>query len=422
MMNAMRNVVIIGAGHAGFNLANALVESSFDGRIVLVNGEDHLPYQRPPLSKKYMSDGKHEDLFFQPKEFFETGSIVLVPDSIIAIERDSRTVITKSGERIPYDVLVLATGTSAIRISIPGDDGDVAYLDSLNAAIGLRRRLSNVRRVAVIGAGFIGMEFAAGAIAKSISVSIVDNASRPMERSVSQGVSMHFRDELVKVGATFYFQDSAVSIRKSNGKIESVGLKSGAEVPADLVLSGVGTRPNMELALQAGLLCSNGVVVDECLVTSDPNIFAIGDCAAFPVADGTSYRRITSVQNASDQARHLARRLLGRDKNPYRKIPWFWSDQGPNKLQIAGLPSDAHSFVTRRSDVGGKFSTFGYREGRLVSVESVNRPGDHALARKILEQGVSPDPGKVGLADFDLRSFFEMASSRRETGVQALNA
>ena len=421
-MNAIRDVVIVGAGHAGFSLANALADAGFDGRIVLVNREDHLPYQRPPLSKKYMSDGRHEDLFFQPKEFFENGNVVLVPDSVGAIDRNSQVVLTKSGERIPYDALVLATGTSAIRISLPDDDGDVAYLDNLDAAISLRRRLSEARRIAVIGAGFIGMEFAAGAISKSISVSIVDNASRPMERSVSQSTSMYFRDELAKAGVAFHFRNSAISLCKRNGKIESVGLQDGGEMPADLVLSGVGTKPNVELALQAGLFCSNGVVVNEFLATSDPNIFAIGDCAAFPAVDGKSHSRITSVQNASDQGRYLAHRLLGREGNPYRKIPWFWSDQGPNKLQIAGLSGDANSFVTRRSDIAGKFSIFGYREGQLVSVESINRPGDHALARKILEQGISPDPEMVGSADFDLRTLFGKVSSRQEIGAQPLSA
>jgi 3-phenylpropionate/trans-cinnamate dioxygenase ferredoxin reductase subunit len=413
-MNAIQDVVIVGAGHAGFSLASALADSAFKGRISLVNAEGGLPYQRPPLSKKYLSDGKHEDLYFQPKAFFESGGILLVQDAGVAIDRAAQTVATKSGNSIPYDALVLATGTSAIQISFPGDEGDVAYLDNLNAAIDLRRRLADVRRVAVIGAGFIGMEFASAAIGKSISVAVVDNASRPMERSTSQNVSMYFQNALLEAGVTFHFQASATAIRRRDGKVESIKLKCGTEVPADLVLLGIGTKPNVELALQAGLACSNGVIVDEFLATSDPHIFAIGDCAVFPAAGGKTHHRITSVQNASDQARYLAQRLLGREESPYRKVPWFWSDQGSNKLQIVGLPGQADSFVTWNSGATGKFSVFGYREGRLVSVESVNRPGDHALARKILERGISPDPKEVGSGDFDLRGLLDKTRQRQE--------
>jgi 3-phenylpropionate/trans-cinnamate dioxygenase ferredoxin reductase subunit len=413
-MNAIGDVVIVGAGHAGFSLASALADSGFKGRISLINGEGGLPYQRPPLSKKYLSDGKHEDLFFQPKAFFESDGILLVQDAVIAIDRAAQTVLTKSGKSIPYDALVLATGTSAIQISFPGDEGDVAYLDNLNAAIDLRRRLADVRRVAVIGAGFIGMEFASAEIGKSISVVVVDNASRPMERSTSQNVSIFFQNALLEAGVTFHFQASATAIRRWNGKIKAIELKDGTEVPADLVLLGVGTRPNAELALQAGLACSNGIVVDEFLATSDPHIFSIGDCAAFPAAGGKTHHRITSVQNATDQARYLAQRLLGREESPYRKVPWFWSDQGPNKLQIVGLPGQADSFVTRNFGATGKFSVFGYREGVLVSVESVNRPEDHALARKILERGINPDPREVGSADFDLRGLLDKTLQRRE--------
>jgi len=413
-MNAIQDVVIVGAGHAGFNLASALADSGFKGRISLINGEGGLPYQRPPLSKKYLSDGKHEDLFFQPKEFFESDGILLVQDAVIAIDRAAQTVATKSGKSIPYDALVLATGTSALQISFPGDEGDVVYLDNLDAAIDLRRRLADVRQVAVIGAGFIGMEFASAAVGKSISVAVVDNASRPMERSTSQDVSMYFQNELLGAGVTFHFQASATAIRRRDEKIKAVELKDGTEVPADIVLLGVGAKPNVELALQADLTCSNGIVVDEFLATSDPHIFAIGDCAAFPAAGGKTHHRITSVQNASDQARYLAQRLLGREESSYRKVPWFWSDQGPNKLQIVGLPGQADSFVTRNSGATGKFSVFGYREGVLVSVESVNRPGDHALVRKILERGISPDPKEVGSADFDLRGLLDKTPQRRE--------
>ena len=384
-------VVIVGAGQGGFQVAASLRDEDFEGRIVLVGDEPGLPYQRPPLSKAYLTGKADEgNVSLRSASFFDERSIELMaPETALRIDRDQRTVHLGSGRALDYGHLVLATGSRNRLLPVPGAEQDgVLYLRTLSDADGIRARLNRVRRIVVVGAGFIGLEFAAVAAARGIAVTVLEATSRPMSRAVSLPTSDFFRNAHEKAGVALRFGAVAMRITGEGGRASGVALGDGEHVPADLVVVGIGVVPNVELAAEAGLAVANGIVVDEHLLTADPVISAIGDCASYPsrYAAG-AMTRLESVQNAVDQAKTVAARIVGRP-SPYAAVPWFWSDQGPWKLQIAGLPVPHASGIVRGDPAGGSFSVFCYEGERLASVESVNRAADHMVARRLLAKGL----------------------------------
>lgn len=411
-------LLVVGAGQAGFQAAASAREEGYDGRIILVGEEPGLPYQRPPLSKAYLSgkaDAKAVRL--RPERFFTEHRIELrAGERAARIDRAARRVALDSGEALPYDHLVLALGSRNRRLPVPGADLDgVAQLRTLEDAEDLRRRLDAARDGAVVvGAGFIGLEFAAAAAARGIGVTVIEAADRPMARSVSAAMSGFFRDAHERQGVRFAFGATVVRVIDDGaGKASGVETADGRRFPAGLVLVGIGVVPNSELAAEAGLETADGVAVDEFLTTSDPAVSAIGDCACHPhrAHDGTRRVRIESVQNAVDQARCVAARLAGkRPPASYAAVPWFWSDQGAHKLQIAGLATPHDEAVARGDAAQGSFSVFCYRGGRLLGVESANRPLDHVLARKILASGADLAPDLAADPGFDLKGFAAAAT------------
>jgi 3-phenylpropionate/trans-cinnamate dioxygenase ferredoxin reductase subunit len=398
-------VLIAGAGHAGFQLAVSLRQLGYKGRVCLINDEAHLPYQRPPLSKAYLKgEGRPDSLMFRPEKFYHDQRIELIADRAVSIDRPARKVLLASGAALDYAHLVLATGARNRLLDIPNANlADVLYLRILDESEALRLRIASARHVVVIGAGFIGLEFAATARAKGLEVDVIELGARVMARAVTAEISDYFQQRHTAAGIRIHLGVQATSIESDGTHVTGVSLSDGRHVPADLVVVGVGVLPNIELAAAAGLPVASGIIVDEQLLTSDPDISAIGDCALFASRRFGGSLRLESVQNATDHARCVAARLTG-DAKTYDGQPWFWSDQGDDKLQIAGLTTGYDRVVVRGDPAQRSFSAFCYRDGQLVGVESVNRAADHVFGRKILGLDRSITPEQAADLDFDLKA------------------
>ncbi|MGO9421229.1 NAD(P)/FAD-dependent oxidoreductase [Roseiarcus sp.] len=397
-------VVIVGAGHAGVQAAASLREEGFDGEIVLLSDERELPYQRPPLSKAFLKgDMDLHGLPLRAEAFYRDQRIGLrLGVRATRIDRAARRVELADGSSIGYGHLILATGARQRRLDVPGVDlPGVFALRSIADATALRQRIAAGLRVVVIGAGFIGLEVAATAAKLGAETAVIEIA-RPMGRAVSPVLSDFYAEAHRAFGARL-FLGVGVSAIKGSEKAEAVVLTDGEVLPADLVLVGVGVTAEDTLAREAGLECKNGVVVDAHLVTSDPAISAIGDCAAFPNATLGYVTRLESIQNAVDQAKRVAARIAGKP-GPYNALAWFWSDQGDLKLTIAGLSHDVDEWVVRGDPATRAFSIFGFRGGKLAVVESVNRAGDHAAAKRIFATGKSLTPAEAADPAFDIRA------------------
>ncbi|AIJ48559.1 MULTISPECIES: NAD(P)/FAD-dependent oxidoreductase [Comamonas] len=407
------SIVIVGAGQAGYQVAASLRQEGFEGAITLIGDEPGVPYQRPPLSKAYLL-GKvgTAALRFRPPEFFDEHRITRIEGSATAIDQERRELVLASGERLAYGHLVLATGARNRVPAVAGIElGGVFGLRNLADADGLSQRLGSAKRAVVIGAGFIGLEFAAVAAARGIAVDVLELGTRPMARALSVVTSQVFDQAHARWGVRIHYGQSLAAIHGDGGQVTSVELGSGEVLPTDLVVYGIGVLPNAELAAQAQLTVNNGIVVDAHLLTSDPAISAIGDVASFPSPWSSQPIRLESVQNAVDQAKALAARLTGKPAS-YAALPWFWTDQGELKLQIAGLADGHDETVVLGSIEQRQISVLCFRAGRLVAVESCNRPADHMAARKLIARNTPLSPAEAAAAGFDLKAF---EASTRET-------
>lgn len=385
-------IVIVGGGHAAAQLCSGLAAAGLGARVHLVCEEPLLPYQRPPLSKAFL---KSADEPLQPHRaeawFAEQGITLHQADPAVSVAPDRREVRLRSGAVLHYGWLVLATGTRARRLpQLPAGLDNVAVLRDAADAQALRTRLNAATRVTVLGGGFIGLEIAATAKALGKQVTVLEAAPRLLARSVSPELAAHVlqthRDagiDLrlgVQVGA-FEVEGQRLAALSVDGQRESV----------ELLVMGIGAVPETALAEAAGLACDNGIVVDAAMRTSAPQVLAIGDCTNFPEAGSGRRLRLESVQNANDQAKTALATLLGKDE-PYRALPWFWSEQGALRLQMAGLmPADGVRH-RRPGATPASFSILHYAGERLACVESINAPLDHMASRKLLEVGKSPAP------------------------------
>jgi 3-phenylpropionate/trans-cinnamate dioxygenase ferredoxin reductase component len=407
-------VAIIGAGQAGFQAGASLRDSGFAGRVILIGDEPVPPYQRPPLSKSYLAgQSGADDLWLRPSEFYAKHQIDLVcGDAITAIDRGQRRLHLASGIEFSWDHLVFATGAGCRPLAVPGAELDgVLTLRTLADADALRQRLEEAREVVVVGAGFIGLEFASVALARGSLVHIIEVTRQPMGRVVSMPVSRFFTEAHIGWGADVALGTGVVRILGAEGRVTGVETTDGRLIPADLVLICIGVIPNAGLARDAGLTVDDGIVVDEYLVTSDPAISAIGDCANFPTPFAPARVRLESVQNAVDQGRCVADRLAGRPA-PYQKVPWFWSDQGDLKLQIAGITIGHDQSVLRGDPANRSFSVFCFRGTRLIGVESVNRTADHVIARRLLAGDPLLSPEQAADQGYDLRAHARSLTGR----------
>ncbi len=406
MLGAESTVVIVGAGQAGFQTAASLRELGYEGRVVLVGDEASLPYQRPPLSKAHLKeDAQDAQLHFRPDTFFPDRRIELrAPERVTAIDRAAHRVALASGESLHYDHLVLATGTRPRRPDWPGMElRGVQLLRTVEDARQIRALLSTAKKVVIVGAGFIGLEVAATARAAGLHVSVIEFADRPLKRALSREMAAHLQRAHASRGVEFLMQTSVATIEGAQGRVTGVTTRDGRHLEADLVLIGIGAQPDTELAEAAGLPVDDGVVVDAHLVTSDPAISAIGDCARYPSVHHPGAVRLESVQNSVDHARAVAARLTGKPA-PYDKLPWFWSDQGDLRVQMCGLAEDSDDVVLRGNPESGRFSVLRFCGDRLTAIETVNNPADHMALRKLLAGGGSLSREQAADTAFKLNS------------------
>jgi 3-phenylpropionate/trans-cinnamate dioxygenase ferredoxin reductase component len=406
-MSQPGTVVVVGTGQGGFQVAASLRDEGYSGEIALVGDEPTLPYHRPPLSKAYLTGTSGGDSFTLRAEGFYTNHGIQIRPSerVTTIDRPARRVQLSSGATLGYDHLVLATGARNRLLAVPGAElGGVHQLRTLADAEAIRVQLPEVRRAVVVGAGFIGLEFAAVAAARGIDVTVIEATARPMSRAISLPMSRFFREAHEAAGIRIELGAVVTRVIGANGRAVGVETGDGRVFPADLVLVAIGVVPNVELAAEAGLPIANGIVADEHLLTGDPAISAIGDCAVYPSPfAGGAPTRLESVQNAVDHARCVAGRIVGKP-SPYAAVPWFWSDQGPLKLQIAGIATAHERAVVRGDPASGAFSVFCYEGGRLVGVEAVNRPADHMAARRLLARGIAVAPEEAADPAFDFKA------------------
>jgi 3-phenylpropionate/trans-cinnamate dioxygenase ferredoxin reductase subunit len=376
-------IVIIGAGQAAAQAVATLSSEGFAGNVIVIGDERYPPYQRPPLSKAYMAgDFVRERLFLKPESFYaESNCELRLGITAQAIDRGAKTVALSDGSTIVYDRLLLATGARVRPLPVPGADlPGVYYLRGIDDSDALQRHLVPGAKLAVVGGGYIGLEIAAVARKYGLEVTVIEAMDRLMARTASPHISGFYKDLHESHGVTIRLNAAAASC-EGTARAEAVATSAG-RVPADFIVAGIGVMPNCELAAEAGLACENGITVDEFGRTSDPDIFAAGDCTCHPSFDGERVR-LESVQNAIDQAKHAALAMMGKPA-PYREVPWFWSDQYDIKLQIAGLVRGGDVAVLRGNPAARKFSVFHLRDGVVAGVEAVNAAPDYIVGRKLI--------------------------------------
>ncbi|MDT8345446.1 MAG: FAD-dependent oxidoreductase [Thermohalobaculum sp.] len=399
-----RRVVVIGAGQAGQSLAARLRDLGHSGPITLIGAETEIPYQRPPLSKKYLlGEMTVERLHLKPRSFYAERAITLVTgEAVTAIDRAAREVVTAT-RRIGYDVVALTTGATPRRLpdAIGGGLGGVHTLRTLGDVDALRPAIVEGRRALIVGGGYIGLEAAAVAAQKGLKVTLIEAAPRILGRVAAPETADFFR-RLHRSNGVDIREDTALArLEGEAGQVAHAVLADGATLAVDVVVVGIGVDPATGLAAATGLALDNGIAVDGLCRTSDPAIFAAGDCASFPWRGGRV--RLESVQNAIDMAEHAAGAINGATA-PYVPVPWFWSDQYAARLQIAGLNLGYTRIVRRPGERAGAESVWYFEGARFLAVDAMNDPKAYMQGKRWLEAGVSPSPDAIADGGRDLRS------------------
>ncbi|MCE9521418.1 MAG: FAD-dependent oxidoreductase [Alphaproteobacteria bacterium] len=379
------SVVVVGAGQAAAQLVASLRTEGFAGAITLIGEEPYVPYQRPPLSKAFLAgELAAERLFIKPEEFYtDAKCTLLLRTRATAIDRTRKIVKLDGGREVPYGTLALTTGSRIRKLALTGADlPGCFYLRGIEDVERLQGQLKPGARLAIIGAGYIGLEVAAVAVKRKLKVTVLEAFPRVMARAASEQISAFYEAEHRKAGVDIRCNVKIEAIAQDGASL--VVKTSSGDVTADFVLIGIGILPNVELAAEAGLPVENGIVVDQNACTADPSIYAVGDCTNHPCAyAGGGRTRLESVQNAIDQAKHAAAAIVGKPK-PYNEVPWFWSDQYDLKLQIAGLAHPADTVVLRGDPASRSFAAFRLRDGVLVAVEAVNAAPEYMMSRRLI--------------------------------------
>jgi 3-phenylpropionate/trans-cinnamate dioxygenase ferredoxin reductase subunit len=398
-----QHVAIIGAGQAAIQLIDTLQRKGHRGQITLVGDEPHLPYQRPPLSKKYLAGTLERDrLTIRHAAYFEEhGVSVLLGQRAVAIDRVAKQLTLDSGANLRYDSLVLATGSRARELSVPGAQlRGVHAVRNIADVDALRAHARHGARLVVIGGGYIGLEVAATCRDLGVEVTVLEMADRVMTRVVCEPVSRFFEAEHARHGVKMLTGARLEAlVDDGSGKVRAARCADGSEYPADFVVVGVGVMAEDRLAAAAGLNCANGIVVDCENRTSDPNIWAIGDCCNQHSLHYNRRLRLESVDNAFEQGTTAALSILGtavaHDPVQHNKIPWFWSDQYDIKLIIVGLSQEHDQVVLRGSPATRCFSACYLRGGELIAVDTINSAKDQMAARKLIATHARPDVSKL---------------------------
>jgi len=392
----MSRIVIVGAGHAAGQAVASLLQDKFDGEIVVIGDESHVPYQRPPLSKAYLAgELPLERVYLRPDNFYrERGVVLRLGTRVTAIDCGAHTVSTDQGESFVYDKLLFATGGRPRKLTIPGSDlPGIHYLRTIADVDAIRAELAPGRRLVIVGGGYIGLEVAAVAVKHGIDVAVLEMEDRILKRVTTEAMSA-FYDSLHSGRGVRIRTSALVTGFDGEGRVAAVRVGGGESVPADVVIVGIGIIPNVEVAESAGLPCQNGIVVDDHCRTSDPDVYAAGDCTNHPNPLLGRRLRLESVPNATDQARVAVTNMLGGDA-VYAAIPWFWSDQYELKLQMVGFSSDGDTAVTRGDPAANQFATFYLKDGVLVAVDAVNSPKEFMACRQLVAKQAKIDPARL---------------------------
>lgn len=393
MEGSASTVVIVGTGHAGGNAAALLRQYGFEGRVVLIGAEPVQPYHRPPLSKAYLKGEADVDrLWLKPRAFYDDNRIELqLGEPVRSLDRASHTLVLANGSQVHYDKLILATGSTPRVLAIPGHDLEgVVALRSLADADALRARLQPGERLVVIGAGYIGLEAAATARQLGHEVTVLEAAPRVLARVTSETVSAFYAHEHREKGVDLRLDAKIESFVGEDGKLRGVKLASGDVLPATLALVGIGVVPNVTLALEAGIACANGIQIDDDARTSDPDVFAIGDCTNRPLAHYARSARLESVHNAVETAKLAAAAIAGKPR-PVCDVPWFWSDQYDLKLQTVGLLEGYDEAIVRGDPAARRFAVWYLKDRTLLAIDAVNSMPDFLCGKKLVGSGAKLD-------------------------------
>ena len=404
----MKNdVIIIGAGHAGGIMAIALRQSKFQGSITLIGEENFLPYQRPALSKGFLAgDIKEKRLYLKSQDYFDKNNIGVIRDcKVLSIDKNNKTILLENKKQLSYGKLIIATGSIVNKLKTNSGEKNLHYLRTINDSLKIKQQLKNKNKITIIGAGYIGLEIASIAIKKNLEVRVLELKNRVMERVVSPEVSGFFKTKHQSEGVKFKFNTSITAI-EDQGKQKRIICSDGSVFTTDVIVVGVGIKPNIELAKNSGLLCDNGILVDDYGQTSDRHIFAVGDCSNHPNNILKQRLRLESVQNAVEQAKAIATSLVVSQK-PYQEVPWFWSDQYNIKLQIAGISKDHDQRVIRGLPEEEKFSVFYQKENRLIAVDAINSPKEFMVGKKWIAMQAKIPFELVQNRDIDLNKIAE---------------
>jgi 3-phenylpropionate/trans-cinnamate dioxygenase ferredoxin reductase subunit len=400
-----QRIAIAGAGHAAGQVVATLRQKKFDGNVILIGEEPYLPYQRPPLSKKFLAgELDAERLHFKPESFYDDPGVeVRLETRIDAVDRDNRILRAANGDDIAFDKLVLATGARPRLLEVPGVELDgIHYLRTIADVNAIRNRLTKGTRMAIVGGGYIGLEVAAVASQMGADVTVIEMEDRVMSRVVPPSLSEFYQKEHTSHGVKLVLSTGVTGF-SGDEQVSAVNLSDGEQVATELVVIGIGIVPNTELAADAGLDVDNGIVVDDHCRTSDSDIFGVGDCTRHP-NDILGYRvRLESVHNAVEQAKTAASNICGEDAS-YAQVPWFWSDQYDLKLQIAGLSQGYDEVILRGDPDSRSFSCLYLHDGALIAVDAVNSPKDFMQSKALIAAHAVIEPALLANTENELKN------------------
>ncbi|MDB5971011.1 MAG: FAD-dependent pyridine nucleotide-disulfide oxidoreductase [Hydrocarboniphaga sp.] len=413
---ATDSVLIVGAGHAAGEMAIALRMNGYTGAVTLAGEEPHLPYQRPPLSKAFLSgEITVERLHVKAPATYDNAKIEFLPNArAVSIDRAARTVSFEDGRKLSYGKLVLATGGRPRLLSL-GDERvnqapNLHYLRTIGHVDAMREQFKAGNKLVIIGGGYIGLEVAAVARKKGIDVTVLEAMPRVLQRVTAPELSEFYSRVHTEAGVHIRVNTALTGFEFDEaGKITTVLAGDGLRIPADMVIVGIGLIPNVEIAQEAGLLIDNGIAVDEYGRTSDPDILAIGDCSSHPSAYAGRRIRLESVPSALEQARSAAALLVGQLK-PYNAVPWFWSDQYDLKLQMVGLNQGYDTVALRGSPSSRSFLAFYLKDGVLLAVDSVSRLPEFMVAKKLVAERLKVEPARLADETRPLKELLAPAS------------
>ena len=402
----MTDIVIVGAGQAAGQAAASLRQEGHEGSITILGDESHPPYQRPPLSKQYLSgEIGPERVYLRPEKFYNDQNVTVKTGVTVSeIDRGSKQVKTDSGDTYRYDKLLIATGSRPRILNIEGSNLDgIHYLRTMDDVDGIRDAMAEAKNICIVGGGYIGLEVAAVACEAGKNVSVLEMESRILQRVTTPEMSEFYHQLHTGRGVNILVQTGCSGFEGENGKVTKV-LCGDSSIDADMVIIGIGIIPNVELAEAAGLECDNGIVVDDHCCTSDPDIYAAGDCTNHPNPIMDRRLRLESVPNAMDQARVASANMLGGDK-VYAAVPWFWSDQFELKLQMVGFSADGDTSVVRGEKSENQFAVFYLKDGKIVGVDAVNSPREFMVCKQLYGKAV--DAADLANPEVELKTLLQ---------------